>query len=89
MQDRLSSPQERRTIFPEDTYESLGKRLSFLAGEQTLELLQHIEQNTLEYVPQQEEEVTFCRIIKKEEGTIYWQNQSAIEIERTLRAFTP
>lgn len=83
----LSSREE--TIFPEDTYESLGKRLSFLAGEQTLELLQHIEQNTLEYVPQKEEEVTFCRIIKKEEGAIYWQNQSAVEIERTLRAFTP
>ena len=38
---------------------------------------------------QNEGEATYCRIIKKDEGRVRWTEETAREIERKLRAFTP
>jgi len=38
---------------------------------------------------QKDADATYCRIIKKEEGHIRWEKESAAEIERKLRAFSP
>ncbi len=32
---------------------------------------------------------TYCGIIKKDDGLVHWKNETANEIERKLRAFTP
>ncbi|MCK5900903.1 methionyl-tRNA formyltransferase, partial [bacterium] len=38
---------------------------------------------------QNEGEATYCRIIKKDEGRVRWTEETAREIERKLRSFTP
>lgn len=81
------SPKER--IRPEDTYQTLVTRLSRISGELITQTLPSLLNHTYHMQEQDEKEATFCRMIKKEEGLIQWQTETAIEIERKLRAFTP
>ncbi|MBF0280544.1 MAG: methionyl-tRNA formyltransferase [SAR324 cluster bacterium] len=79
----------KETIQPDDTYQSLVTRLGVLSGTLLTETLPLLLSQNYPTQVQKEEEATFCRIIKKEEGRINWDSESAIEIERKLRAFTP
>ena len=77
------------TILPDDTTPLLGSRLAEIGGKLIRETLPKLHSGNFNQTEQNETEATYCRIIKKEDGHIRWQEESAIEIERKLRAFTP
>lgn len=76
------------TIRPDDTYDSLGQRLSVMAGSLTKEALPMLS-HSMELLEQNSKDATYCKVIKKEEGRVQWQKQTAVEIERMSRAFHP
>ncbi len=80
---------QRERILDTDTYFSLVNRLSQLSAKLLNDSLPEIfdQSHTLE--DQDETAVTLCKTIKKEEGCIHWALETAIEMERKLRAFTP
>ena len=49
----------------------------------------HFNSNTFTHTEQNEKKATYCRIIKKDEGRVRWTEETAREIERKLRSFTP
>ena len=84
----LLAESEDLTICSEDTYESLGERLAIVSKDLLCKNLDNLSRLDL-LREQDESQVTHCRIIKKEEGQVFWHIESALEIERKLRAFTP
>ncbi|MCK5296531.1 MAG: methionyl-tRNA formyltransferase [Alphaproteobacteria bacterium] len=62
--------------------------LSRVAAGLILKALDGIEKNSLKPKQQQENKVTYAKKIVKSEGRINWNN-SAVEIERTVRGFSP
>ncbi|MGK5093182.1 methionyl-tRNA formyltransferase [Deltaproteobacteria bacterium TL4] len=77
------------TIQANDTYETLGNRLSLVSGALLQEILPRLENQRFVLKEQDPANITFCKIIKKEEGRVLWHEQTALEIERRLRAYTP
>ena len=69
-----------------------AKELTEIVAEKSPELLiqimQRIEKGTLNPIPQNHEEATYCHLIKKEDGIIDW-NKSANLISKEIRAFQP
>ncbi len=51
----------------------------------TLDAVKH---DTVQERPQREEEATYCRIVKKDDGRINW-NTDAVRIDRMVRAYNP
>jgi len=80
--------QEKITMAPEETGQTLHDKLSRLSAE-VLEknLLAYLEGN-LKPKTQDNSQATYTKIIQKTDGKIDWQ-KSASEIERQIRAFTP
>lgn len=76
-------------IQPQDTYLTLGTRLSQISATLLTQTLPLLVAQTYPLQAQDEAEVTFCRTIRKEAGRIQWGTETALEIERKLRAFTP
>ncbi len=66
----------------------LSQKLSELGAELLLKTLPDWIANKIEPKPQNDQQATFTKIIKKEDGKIDWQKSTA-EIERQIRAFTP
>jgi len=77
------------TIRPDDTTPLLGSRLAEIGGQLIRNTLPKLLADNFTASVQNEGEATYCRIIKKEEGRVRWTEETAIEIERKLRAFTP
>lgn len=77
-------------IGPRETGQSLHDRLATLGGELLVETLSAYLAGTLTPRPQPDDEslITYAGQIKKEDGAIDW-NQSAVAIDRLVRAFTP
>ena len=80
---------ENEKILRDDTTPFLGSRLAEISGKLIEKTFLKLLCNNLNKTEQNEKDATFCRIIKKEEGRIKWQEESALEIERKLRGFTP
>jgi len=80
--------QKALPIAGEDTGGSLHDKLSALGAEALSEALSLLKQDQLIARPQNEAEVTYAPIIKKEDGRIDW-SWSAVAIERRIRAFNP
>ena len=76
-------------ITPEDTSETLGVHLAELGAKLVQVALPRFVADTLALTPQDESAVTNCRIIRKFQGGIDWCHESAEQIERKLRAYTP
>jgi len=76
-------------IHSEETSEALGTRLAELGAKLVRETLPCLADETRTLTPQDDSQVTHCRIIQKSQGRIDWQNESAEQIERKLRAYTP
>lgn len=70
-------------------YPTLSHKLSKIGAEAILEVLEGIEKGTVQKEKQRDEEATYAAIINKEEGRIDFENKSAVEIERMIRAFEP
>ena len=76
-------------IASEDTSETLGVRLAELGSRLVQDALPRLARDELALTPQDESQVTHCRIIRKSQGRIDWHNEGAEQIERRLRAYTP
>ena len=79
----------KETIHWDDTTPLLGNRLAEVGGKLIKKKITQLLCRNFTETEQNETEATFCRIIKKEEGHIHWQEDSALEIERKLRGFAP
>lgn len=80
---------ERRTeIGARETTASVHDRLAALGGEALLQALQEIAAGTSTPHPQPEEGVSYAAKIRKEEALIDW-SESALHIDRQIRAFNP
>jgi methionyl-tRNA formyltransferase len=80
--------QKRARVLPGETAGELAARLAELSGEACLEALEQVEAGTAVFHPQDPEQVTFCKRLKKEHGAIDW-SRSAVELERHVRAMNP
>jgi len=63
---------------------SLGERLSAAGAELLAEAVKDIEKGVWKEIPQKEEEATFARLLKKEDGRIDW-NKPAFSIHNLVR----
>jgi methionyl-tRNA formyltransferase len=80
---------ERQTeIGARETTASLHDRLSNLGAEAIVSALNELAQGSLHARPQPAEGATYASKIAKEEARIDW-NQSAVQIDRQVRAFLP
>ncbi len=75
-------------IRAEETGGSLHDRLAELGATLINTALQRLDNGTLEAIPQDDSAATYAAKLSKEEGQINWQ-QSAVDIERRIRAFNP
>jgi methionyl-tRNA formyltransferase len=75
-------------ITDEDTGASLSNRLSHAGRDLLMQVLPDYLQGILKALPQDDALATYTSLIKKEDGLLDL-NQSAIEIERRVRAFNP
>lgn len=75
-------------IEPHHTGGSLTKELAELGATLLLDTLPGWLSGQLKAQPQDDQQATLAPRLKKEEGEIHWQ-QSALEIERQIRAFDP
>jgi len=80
--------QQNLRIDPKDTTLTLSKKLSKLGADLLAKTLPRYIERKIKKTKQKEDEATYTKIIKKEDGLINW-NKSAIEIERQIRAYTP
>lgn len=71
-----------------DTGESLFDKLMAAGAKLLVETLELIENGKATRTPQNEEEATYAKMLKKEMGLINF-TQGAEQIENTIRAFTP
>ena len=80
--------QKATRIMHSDTGGSLHDKLAVLGAEALREALALFKQGKLMAQPQDEDQVTYAALIKKEDGRIDW-TQEAASIERRIRAFHP
>lgn len=80
--------QKTLLIAANDTGGSLHDKLARLGAEALREALRLLKAGQLTPRPQNEAEVTYAPLIKKEDGRINW-NLEAVVIERRVRAFNP
>ena len=75
-------------IAPDETGQSLHDKLAQLGGDLLIETLPGYLDGSIQPQPQDNALATLAPRIQKEEGRIDW-TQTAAQIERTVRAFTP
>ena len=80
---------EEIEILQDDTTPTLGRKLSEVGGTLISKNLENILEGDFTLTEQNESHATYCGIIKKEDGLVNWKEETALEIERKLRAFTP
>ena len=71
-----------------ENYNSLLTRLSSLGEDNVIEIIEKIIENKIEFVDQNENEVTYAKKIKKIDGKIDW-NESAELIQAKINALNP
>ncbi|MET0322150.1 MAG: methionyl-tRNA formyltransferase [Duganella sp.] len=79
---------ERIAIGPHDTTGMVHDKLAALGGKMIVEALHKMKHCQLEAVVQPEEGVNYAAKISKEEAALDF-NQSAVELDRKIRAFNP
>ena len=75
-------------IAPDETTDTLEKKVASVGGELITETLRQLEAGTLTRIKQDDSQANYIRMIKKEEGHINW-SEDAAAIERRIRAFYP
>jgi methionyl-tRNA formyltransferase len=76
------------SLAPDETTTSLQARLTPIGARLLLETMRNLKAGSLTPQMQNEAQVSFAPIIKKEDGLIDW-HQAALAIERRIRGFTP
>ena len=80
--------QESVPIDCDDTSPMLSDRLAELGAKLMLEGMRQVDDDAAQFTPQNAEEVTFSRIITKEDGRVDW-SQSGLDIHNQVRALQP
>ncbi|MDX1660811.1 MAG: methionyl-tRNA formyltransferase, partial [Gemmatimonadota bacterium] len=80
--------QEPEPVEPDDTAESLARRLARRGAALAVEALDRLEAGELEAEPQADEGATYAHKIDTREAEIDWSRSTA-EIERAARAYDP
>jgi methionyl-tRNA formyltransferase len=80
--------QDRIELSGRETTESLSQWAAIRGAELLLPALRGFVQGTLQGIPQNDREATYCSIISKVDGWIDWSS-SALEIDAKIRAYTP
>ncbi len=80
---------QRYKITPEDNAETLYVKLFQMGAEHLPGLLQDYAEGYITEIPQNEANATFCHKIKKEDGLLNFENESAEHILNKIRAYTP
>jgi len=75
-------------IKPDDTGGSLHDRLADMGGEAIVHTLAKVGKGPLRGEPQNNDDACYAHKLSKDEGRIDWA-QSAVDIERLIRAFNP
>ncbi len=78
----------KREILTCDTTETLAEKLAKDGAELIVTTLQKIITKEIVSTPQIENDVTYCGLLKKEDGTANW-DEPAETIARKVRAYTP
>lgn len=80
--------QEKVSILPDDNSQTLTEKLSKKGAELLLKTIPLWIEQKIEPIPQDSEKATFCELIEREDGRIYW-TVPATEIYNRFRALTP
>lgn len=72
-----------------ETTESLTKKLVELGKTMLPDVLNKYLSKDLFPVPQVDVEATYCKMLQKEAGKIDWENETAEQIDRKIRALNP
>jgi methionyl-tRNA formyltransferase len=86
-----TGPMLYKSVIPlasDETAQSLHDKLAAISGEALLKGLLGYLKGELQPQPQDDSLATYTNLLKKEDGEIDWR-ESAIQIDRTVRAFTP
>ena len=75
-------------IGPNETTPELAERLAPMGADLAVATLEGLAAGTITPQPQDEEEVTYAPIIKREDGLVDW-TRSAVEIHNRVRGFDP
>ena len=75
-------------ITNDDTGGSLHDRLAEIGAKALLQTLKDLDSKKIKPIPQDDSLATYAHKLDKKEAQINWQN-SAVEIERLIRAFNP
>jgi methionyl-tRNA formyltransferase len=78
--------QKKIPLGSDETASGLTSRASEIGAALLVEVIEAIEMNRINPVPQAEERATYCAMLTKEDGLIDWCS-SAVEIHRKVRAF--
>lgn len=79
---------QNMTIAPEDNSETLSEKLAHLGGRLVVDALNLIEDGKATYTPQNHDDATFTKMLKKENSYINF-NISAKRCENKVRAYNP
>lgn len=80
--------QELIKLSGEETTESLSSFVSSKSADILIKTLQDVETGNICEIEQDESLATYCTKLIKEDGEINW-NESAVQIDRKIRAYTP
>lgn len=81
--------QQKHLINENDNTQTLLEKLSLLAAKLLPQTLIDFASGKLKPKPQKHKEAAYCRKIKKEDGLIDFKKETAKEILRKIKAFTP
>ena len=70
-----------------DTADDLFLRLSVMGGKLMVKVLDDLQNDKIEFVPQDEQKVTFCKKIKAEQEKIDWQ-KDAVKVSCLIRGLS-
>jgi len=76
-------------ISQDDTEPVLRARLADVGAELLAQVMPGIKTGNAEAQEQNEVEVSYASMIKRESGVIDWRHETAAQVERKLRAYTP
>jgi methionyl-tRNA formyltransferase len=76
-------------ILPDDTTDSLRRRLFSRSAEVLIELLPAYLAGKIKEKTQDESQATYAKILKRQDGFVDFKKDDPAEIERKLRAYTP
>lgn len=75
-------------IEPGETAGEMTLRLAEFSGELCIEALERLASGSAVFMPQDPDDVTFCKKLEKADGFLDW-TRPAVELERRIRAFNP